>query len=67
MWKGWKISESQKFFSNIIQQVKELQENNRKDGKIKFQFNQNLTIIFYNNTLMSKYSTSGAGTGSKMT
>jgi hypothetical protein len=34
MWNGWKISESQKSFPNIIQHVKEIQDDHRRDGKI---------------------------------
>jgi hypothetical protein len=36
MWKGWMINESQKSFTNIIQQVKEIQVDHRRDGNIKF-------------------------------
>jgi hypothetical protein len=36
MWDGWRISESQKSLSNIIQQVKDIQEGHRIDGKINF-------------------------------
>jgi hypothetical protein len=36
MWKGWKISESKEDFSNIIQQIKYIQEDHRRDGKIDY-------------------------------
>jgi hypothetical protein len=36
MWKGWKTSESQKYFSNIIRKVKQVKEDHKRDGKMKF-------------------------------
>jgi len=47
MWKGGKISESQKSFPNIIQQVKKVQKDQRKDDKITLPFDRNVTIISY--------------------
>jgi len=32
----WKIIASQKSFSSVIQQVKDIQEDHRRDGKISF-------------------------------
>jgi len=34
--KGWKISKSKKSFPNVIQQVKEVHKDHRRDGKIFF-------------------------------
>jgi hypothetical protein len=36
MWKEWNVSEPQKSFPNIIQQETEIQEDQRRDGKIHF-------------------------------
>jgi hypothetical protein len=41
-WKGWKISKTQTSFSNIIQQVKEIQYDHRRVAKSSVLFNQNL-------------------------
>jgi hypothetical protein len=67
IWEKWKVSEAQKSFSNITQQVREMQEDHREGGKINFKFNQNLTIIFHSHISVLKYCTFGPGTGNKTT
>jgi hypothetical protein len=58
---------SPKSFPNLIRQAKEIQKDLRKDGKTNSQFNHNLTIIYYKNISLLKYSTLVTGTASDIT
>jgi hypothetical protein len=56
MWKGWKVSESQKFFSNLIDEIKMMQEAHRRDGKVIFNITTSepyyTTITFQGQTIL---------------